>query len=71
MNSHVTKTTDPIVQKVIEKLDYRSTVGLMKYGTSLDDNNEDDFLEHLQQELLDAANYVEKLISIRNGKGDR
>jgi len=37
-------------------------VGMSKYNTTLKSNNTDNFLLHLQEELLDAANYIEKLL---------
>lgn len=55
-------TTDPIVLSVIQKLNNRSLVGISKYNTTLKSNNTDNFLRHLQEELLDAANYIEKLL---------
>lgn len=58
-------TTDKIVLSVIKKLNDRSEVGIKKYGTSLEDNHTDDMLVHLQEELMDAANYIEKLIQNR------
>jgi len=54
-------TSDPIVLSVIDKINTRSQVGITKYGTTLQDNNTDDFLKHLQEELMDAVNYIEKL----------
>lgn len=54
---------DPIVENVIEKLRRRASVGISKYGTTLEENNNDDFLKHLQEELMDASNYIEKLMS--------
>lgn len=54
--------TDRIVEGVREKLLQRSQVGINKYGTTLDENNKDNYLNHLQMELLDAANYTEKLL---------
>jgi len=63
-----TLTTDPIVLSVISKLNQRSATGISKYNTTLFENNTDDFLLHLQEELLDAANYVEKLIQQRNAQ---
>jgi len=39
---------DPIVEAVREKLKHRSSIGIKKYGTTLADNNTDDFLNHLQ-----------------------
>jgi len=56
--------TDPIVDSVVKKFKDRSAVGIKKYGTTLYDNNSDDFLEHLQQELMNAILYIQKLKSI-------
>lgn len=58
--------TDPIVENVVEKIRRRATVGISKYGTTLDANHQDDFLKHLQEELFDASNYVEKLMRDQN-----
>jgi hypothetical protein len=58
------KSIDPIVEAVVKKFRDRSNVGFKKYGTTLEDNNTDDFLNHLQEELMDAVNYIEKLKSI-------
>lgn len=55
------KKKDPIVKQVTDKFKQRSKVGIKKYGTTLEENNTDDFLEHLQQELMDATLYIEKL----------
>jgi hypothetical protein len=52
---------DPIVKKVTDKFKARSEVGIKKYGTTLAENNTDDFLTHLQEELFDASLYIEKL----------
>ena len=56
---------DPIVKQVTDKFKARSKVGIEKYGTTLEENNTDDFLEHLQQELMDATLYIEKLKSYK------
>ena len=53
---------DQIVENVRQKLLERSQVGIKKYNTTLDENNHDNYLNHLQQELMDAANYIEKLL---------
>ena len=57
---------DPIIEKVCDQLVSRSDVGYKKYGVTLDEDVPDlqKWLQHLQEELLDAANYVEKLKSI-------
>jgi hypothetical protein len=52
---------DSIVQSVLDKYVKRSEVGQKKYGTTLEQNNTDDFLNHLQEELMDAVLYIEKL----------
>jgi len=57
--------TDLIVNKVVESFKQRSKVGIEKYGTTLEDNNSDDYLQHLQEELMDAILYIEKLKSLR------
>ena len=54
---------DRIVEQVIIKYRKRSDVGIKKYGTTLDQNNTDNFLSHLQEELMDASLYVEKLLT--------
>lgn len=52
---------DKIVSQVIDKFKQRSEVGIKKYGTTLCKNNTDDFLTHLQDELMDAILYIQKL----------
>jgi len=54
---------DEIVKQVVDKFQQRSEVGIKKYGTTLEQNNTDDFLNHLQEELMDAILYIEKLKS--------
>lgn len=56
---------DKIVKQVTDRFKSRSEVGIKKYGTTLEDNNTDDFLNHLQEELMDAVLYIEKLKSER------
>jgi hypothetical protein len=57
--------TDPIVLKVLAKYYERSQLGIKKYGRTLDrdDLNLTDWLNHLQEELMDATLYIEKLKS--------
>lgn len=57
---------DPIVQQVVDKFSERSATGIRKYGTTLAENNSDDFLTHLQEELMDAILYIQKLKSLRH-----
>ena len=54
---------DPIIKQVVEKFVNRSNVGFEKYGVTLQDDKSDldTWLNHLQEELMDAVNYIEKL----------
>ncbi len=63
-------TKDKHVNSVIKKFKTRSEIGLLKYGTTLERNdlNLIDWLTHLQEELMDATLYCEKLKEITNGK---
>ena len=56
---------DPIVESIVEQFSKRSEVGIKKYGTTLEENNNDDFLQHLKEELMDAVLYIEKLQSLK------
>ena len=54
---------DKIVEKVISAFRSRSKRGYEKYGTTLERNDLThlEWLQHLQEELMDAALYIEKL----------
>ena len=54
---------DKYVQAVKEKFEQRSQTGIRKYNTTLEreDLNIVDWLNHLQEELMDATLYVERL----------
>jgi tRNA A37 threonylcarbamoyladenosine biosynthesis protein TsaE len=54
---------DGIVKRVIDAFKKRSERGLEKYGTTLDrdDLTHVEWLQHLQEELMDATLYIEKL----------
>ena len=53
---------DKIIEQVINKIKSRSDVGYKKYGVTLADDDQplDTWLQHLQEELMDAVNYLEK-----------
>lgn len=57
------RQTDKIVDDVISRFKQRSEVGIQKYGTTLYDSPDGfySFLNHLQEELMDATLYIEKL----------
>jgi hypothetical protein len=54
---------DSVVESVISKIRSRSLVGIKKYNTTMDRNDLStiQWLNHLQEELMDAIIYVEKL----------
>lgn len=56
---------DKIVNSVIDSYKQRSEFGFKKYGTTLerDDLNFLQWMQHLQEELMDATLYIEKLKS--------
>jgi len=53
---------DKIIERVINKIKARSDVGYKKYGVTLKDDDQplDIWLTHIQEELMDAVNYIEK-----------
>jgi len=57
---------DKIVHQVIIKYLNRSYEGQKKYGTTLDRNDllMRDWMKHLQEELMDASLYLEKLMTV-------
>jgi len=54
---------DLIVENVKTQYDLRSKIGKAKYGTTMERNDLSfvDWLIHLQEELMDATIYIEKL----------
>lgn len=54
---------DSIVESVIDKYKQRSEIGFVKYKMTLDrdDLTTLEWLKHLQEELMDATLYIEKL----------
>jgi hypothetical protein len=54
---------DPVIKTVVDKFVERSDVGFEKYGVTLDEDNAPlvAWMNHLQEELMDAVNYIEKL----------
>ena len=54
---------DTVVEDVVNKFRKRSEAGMLKYNTTLDrtDLSTLDWITHLQDELMDAILYVERL----------
>ena len=65
-----TKSKDGIVQDVKDLYEQRSEVGIKKYNTTLEDSKDglNTFLIHLQEELMDATLYIEKLKNLNNDR---
>ena len=58
---------DRITKSVLDKYLDRAIAGKKKYGTDMDRNDLQlvEWLQHLQEEMMDATLYVEKLIQER------
>lgn len=69
-NSRTVVKTDSIVDGVIDKLIDRAVVGKKKYGVTLDRNDLSlsEWLTHLQEELMDAVNYIERIKKVVDGE---
>ena len=54
---------DPVDERVVDKFVSRSDVGFAKYGVTLEDDKSNIFqwINHLQEELMDAVLYLQKL----------
>jgi hypothetical protein len=61
---HENEAPDPIVEAVREKLLQRSRFGASKYGTTLAGNpaRAAEWVQHAQEEAMDLANYLERLL---------
>ena len=63
---------DKVVEDVKSLYDKRSKVGIDKYSTTLYDSPDGfyKFLNHLQEELMDATLYIEKLKKLNETKSN-
>jgi len=63
MSKQVIDFRDPVVQQVVNKFVDRSDVGFKKYGKTMRDDKSDLFtwLNHMQEELMDATLYIQRL----------
>ena len=61
-------TPDTIVRDVLKRFNARSLSGIEKYNTTLERNDltGKEWLQHLQDELMDAVLYIEKLKTLSN-----
>jgi hypothetical protein len=55
--------TDTITEAVVDQFRTRAEAGKSKYGVTMDrgDLTTQQWLQHLQEELMDAVVYIEKL----------
>lgn len=63
---------DSIVKSVIESFKQRSEIGILKYGKTLDRNDLTflQWVQHAQEELMDAILYLEKLKKLSSSTQD-
>jgi len=63
MNKKQIEFRDPVVERVVDKFVSRSDIGFAKYGVTLNDDKSNLFawINHLQEELMDAVLYMQKL----------
>lgn len=63
MKTKEVKFRDPVVERVVNKFISRSDVGYEKYKVTLNDDPSNIFawINHLQEELMDATLYLQKL----------
>lgn len=61
-------TPDTVVRDVLKRFNARSLAGIEKYNTTLERNDltGKEWLQHLQDELMDAVLYIEKLKTLKD-----
>jgi len=62
MNKQEIEFRDQVVHRVVQKFVSRSDIGFAKYGVTLeqDPSKMFEWLNHLQEELMDAVLYLQK-----------
>ena len=62
-NESASTDTDTVVAAVVRSFQERSATGQLKYGTTLDrtDLSPQQWAQHMQEELMDAILYLERL----------
>jgi len=68
MDNQIKFSSDSIVNSIVHKFINRSNLGIQKYGTTLDRNDlsTNDWIQHVQEELMDAILYLEKLKKVNS-----
>ena len=69
LDAHLKNGSDDVVHRVVEKFNNRSEEGIQKYGTTLaaNDGSREYWFNHLQEELMDATLYIERLKQFYHG----
>lgn len=64
---------DPNVDRVCQKMQDRAYMGYRKYGTTTErtDINLEGWLTHLQEELMDACVYIERIKNVPTDSKER
>ena len=76
MKSKTILFRDPVVERVCDKFVKRSDVGYAKYGRTLHDERTGrhkdlaGYLNDIQEELMDAVNYIEKVKDVLDWHDD-
>jgi hypothetical protein len=62
-----------IEESVINKIRSRAEVGLNKYGVTMERNDLSflQWMKHLQEELMDASVYIERIIQEHEHRGNK
>jgi hypothetical protein len=64
--SEMERPQDNITWSVMQDLKSRADRGLIKYNTTLEENNHQNMLQHAYEEALDLAQYLKKEITTLN-----
>lgn len=62
----IEKPQDEVTVSVMEDLKRRADLGVKKYGTTLEQNDHQNMLQHAYEESLDLAQYLKKEIRTLN-----
>ncbi len=62
-NGVLCRTSDPVVNRVIQRFVERSAVGMARFGVSMEANDQPalHWIENAQEELMDGILYLERL----------
>lgn len=72
MKTYEITTRDPIIDQVIQKILQRSAKGFETYHVTMAEHEKtlDEWLNDIQEELMDAVNYIEKTRTVLRELGN-